>query len=106
MAVKKQRPRPANAQPPIIADDHSTPNDGLLAQVTLAQMLFKFQQAQTAQPLGLKDPCVKQVKLSIGYQMLQLSGLIPAPWSTPNAFTSFREHYRLYRAGEEFNEEM
>ncbi|GFF31511.1 hypothetical protein IFM61606_10701 [Aspergillus udagawae] len=88
MPAKKQRPRPANARPPIIAEDDSTCDDGLLAQVALAQMLFKFQQAQTAQPLGVKDHWVKQVELSIA------------------EFISFYEHYRLYRAGEEFNDEM
>ncbi|GFF31631.1 hypothetical protein IFM61606_10717 [Aspergillus udagawae] len=45
MLVKKQRPHPANARPPIIAEDDSTCNDGLLTQVALAQMLFEFQQA-------------------------------------------------------------
>ncbi|KAH2394115.1 hypothetical protein KXV62_008910 [Aspergillus fumigatus] len=40
---------------PIIADDDSTRDDGLLAQVALAQLLVEFQQAQTAQPLGVKD---------------------------------------------------
>ncbi|GFG01584.1 hypothetical protein IFM53868_11018, partial [Aspergillus udagawae] len=92
MPAKKQRPRPANACPPIIAEDDLTHDDGLLAQ--------------TAQPLGVKDHWVKQVELSIGYQMLQLSGIIPAPWLTPVEFISFREHYRLYRAGEEFDDEI
>lgn len=56
---------------PIIADDDSTRDDGLLAQVALAQLLVEFQQAQTAQPLGVKDRRVKQVELSLGYRMLQ-----------------------------------
>ncbi|GFG21115.1 hypothetical protein IFM5058_10923 [Aspergillus udagawae] len=60
MPVKKQRPHLVNARPPIIAEDDSTCDDSLLAQVALAQMLFKFQQAQTAQPLGVKDRWVKQ----------------------------------------------
>ncbi|RHZ53116.1 uncharacterized protein CDV56_105520 [Aspergillus thermomutatus] len=59
MSAKKQRPPPANAQPHIIAEDHSTRDDSLLAQVALAQMLFDFQQAQTAQPLGVTDHRVK-----------------------------------------------
>ncbi|KAH2886364.1 hypothetical protein KXW56_009019 [Aspergillus fumigatus] len=56
---------------PIIADDDSTRDDGLLAQVALAQLLVEFQQAQTARPLGVKDRRVKQVELSLGYRMLQ-----------------------------------
>ncbi|RHZ50301.1 DEAD/DEAH box helicase [Aspergillus thermomutatus] len=104
MPAKKQRPPPANARPPIIADDHSTHDDSLLAQVALAQMLFDFHQAQTAQPLGVSDRRVKHVELSIGYRMLQLCGIIKTSWSTPDAFISFREHYRLYQAGEEFDD--
>ncbi|KAH3083445.1 hypothetical protein KXW78_008507, partial [Aspergillus fumigatus] len=50
---------------------HSTRDDGLLAQVALAQLLVEFQQAQTARPLGVKDRRVKQVELSLGYRMLQ-----------------------------------
>ncbi|KAH3117579.1 hypothetical protein KXW11_000847 [Aspergillus fumigatus] len=49
----------------------STRDDGLLAQVALAQLLVEFQQAQTARPLGVKDRRVKQVELSLGYRMLQ-----------------------------------
>ncbi|GFG21441.1 hypothetical protein IFM5058_11043 [Aspergillus udagawae] len=45
MPAKKQRPCLANARPPIIMEDDSTHDDGLLTQVALAQMLFKFQQA-------------------------------------------------------------
>ncbi|GIK03881.1 hypothetical protein Aspvir_007956 [Aspergillus viridinutans] len=41
-------------------EDHSTPDDGLPAQVALAQMLFDVHQAQTAQLLGVKDRQVKQ----------------------------------------------
>ncbi|KAH1444446.1 hypothetical protein KXX68_008401, partial [Aspergillus fumigatus] len=67
-------PTPGNGAPPplpILADDDSTRDDGLLAQVALAQLLVEFQQAQTARPLGVKDRRVKQVELSLGYRMLQ-----------------------------------
>ncbi|KAH1365608.1 hypothetical protein KXX14_005969 [Aspergillus fumigatus] len=47
---------------PIIADDDSTRDDGLLAQVALAQLLVEFQQAQTAQPLGVKDRGTRPVR--------------------------------------------
>ncbi|KAH2712043.1 hypothetical protein KXW03_006525 [Aspergillus fumigatus] len=47
---------------PIIADDDSTRDDGLLAQVALAQLLVEFQQAQTARPLGVKDRGTRPVR--------------------------------------------
>ncbi|KAH1298071.1 hypothetical protein KXX11_007174 [Aspergillus fumigatus] len=70
---------------PIIADDDSTRDDGLLAQVALAQLLVEFQQAQTAQPLGVKDRRVKQVELSLGYRMLQYR------WNTSIHFAVVRK---------------
>ncbi|GFG01724.1 hypothetical protein IFM53868_11031 [Aspergillus udagawae] len=69
MPAKKQRPRLANARPPIITEDDLTCPD------------------------GAAPGC---------------EGLLgeAAPWLTLAEFISFCEHYRLYQAGEEFDNEM
>ncbi|RHZ68502.1 DEAD/DEAH box helicase [Aspergillus thermomutatus] len=97
----RQRPRPTDARPPIL--DPSDDEDNLLDALVLAKLVADFYAAETARPAGVADRRVKHAQLSLGHRMLQLAGVIPEPWSEPQAYEEFHEFFLQYQAGYDFD---